>query len=224
MRLLLALLLSTAPLLAQDLDQVAPPALRREVAGIVAEPSVTTAVERRVRCAPHIYRSLLQDLPLAGKALRALELGDYAIEPVEGGCTIDDKAGARARCVTGLDQPERILVVARGEVDHPLAPRVRGTGVIHVSWAPVEGQPGVLQARCTVSFRLESRLLHTLTGPFRRLLGQVLGDKLTRLVDAAAPLAEAIQRDPEQVLQALQRRGEASPEQLQRFRERYLAH
>jgi hypothetical protein len=99
---------------------------------------------------------------------------------------------------------------------------VHGTGVIHVTWAPVEGDPGLLQARCAVAFRLESRLLHLLTGPFRRLLSDVLGGKLTRLVGAAAPLAEEIHKDPVAVLAALERKGEASPEELQRYRDRYL--
>lgn len=205
-----------------DPARVAAPELRAEVQAIVADPSVSCRVERRVRCAAEIYRSLLADLPLAGKALRALELGDYAIEAVEGGCTIDDKAGARARCVTAYDLPDRIMVVARGVVAQSPLPEVHGTGVIHVTWAGVEGEPGLLEARCTVAFRLESRLLHLLTGPFRKLLGEVLGEKLTRLVDAAAPLAEAIQKDPVAVLSALERRGEASPEELQRYRDRYL--
>lgn len=205
-----------------DPQRIADPALRAEVAAIVADPSVETRVEKQVRCAGEIYRSLLADLPLAGKALRALDLGDYAIEAVEGGCTIDDKAGARARCVTAYDLPDRILVVARGTVAQGPLPEVHGTGVIHVTWVALADRPEVLQARCTVAFRLESRLLHLLTGPFRKLLAEVLGEKLTRLVGAAAPLAEAIQQDPLAVFAALEKKGEASPAELQRYRDRYL--
>ena len=230
MRVLPLLLLLLAPLAradeapGPDLDAIEDRALEHEVRGITADPSVTTSVERRVRADPEVYRSLLSDLPLAAKALRAMDMGDYAIEPVEGGCTIDDKAGARARCVFGYDEPTRVLVVARGEVEQAPLPEVHGTGVIHVTWTALEAEPGTILARCRVDFRLESRLLHLLTGPFRRALSAVLGEKLTRLVGAAAPLAEAITADPWKVLRALEARGEASREELERFKLRYLAH
>lgn len=207
-----------------DLKAIEPAELREEVRGIVDDPSVGTQVTRRVRCDPETYRSLLSDLPLAAKALRALDMGDYAIEAVEGGITIDDKAGAKARCVFGYDQPSRVLVVARGTVEQAPIPQVHGTGVIHVTWTKLEKEPGTILARCRVDFRLESRLLHLLTGPFRKALSAVLGEKLARLVNAAAPLAEAITEDPWKVLHALEEKGEASPEELERFKLRYLAH
>jgi len=205
------------------LEELEPPEVRAEVAGVTGEPTVRTAVRREVRATRAIYGYLLERLPLAADALRALEEADYAIEPEGDGFTIDDRAGATAACDYLLVREGHVVVIARGALDVAVLPDVEGTGVIAVRFAPDADDPPALAVECRVAFRVASRLLHAVSRPFRRTLRRVLAGKLTLLVDAATTLAELVQADPWRVYAALGRSG-ATEEDLAEYRRRFLLH
>lgn len=203
-------------------------ALQAEVDGVRVDPTVRCEVRKPgVRCRPKTYRFLLARLPLAAKALRALKVdADYAIEDLEqpGTFSIDDNAGAYATCEAPVQEEGEHLVIARGHVDLPLVPRVLGTGVIDVRYAPREDDPQRLRVRCNVAFRLTNRALHRVTRAFRRLLERVIQGKLEKLIGAATTLAERVDAEPLKVYRALQAAGEASEAELSAYRRAFLMH
>ncbi|RMG19031.1 MAG: hypothetical protein D6731_00760 [Planctomycetota bacterium] len=214
---------SAAPAQDLPLDRLAA-GDRAEVVRIASDPTVRARVPaQRVRCRPATYRRLLAELPLAARWLRALDLGDYAIEDLPaGGFRVDDRAGARARCRRALDERGLLVVVARGTLDVRALPTIRGAGVITVRYAALPDDPRRLRARAEVAFRVESGLLHLVTRPFERLLERVLAAKLAALVRSATALAEAIERDPTGTYERLRAAGAASSD-LEAYRERFLA-
>lgn len=193
------------------------------------EPTVACAVGPiDVRCRPATYGLLLERLPLCARALEVLgleETGRYAITSLEKGAfTVDDGAGATATCAR-LWQPDgALLVSARGKLDVPVLPTVHGTGLILVRWAPKADAPGLLAARCEVRFRLDSKLLHAATAPFRRTLSKVLEEKLALLIASAAALAERVDQDPFAVHAALVKDGQVARADLDAYRDRLLLH
>jgi len=228
---LLLLLLAVAPParaqddLQLDLSEV-PAALRAEARGVHDQPTVTARIPaREVACSEATFSWLLARLPLASKLVRALELGDYAITPREGGLLrIDDKEGATADCERAIDRPGRLLMLARGVLDVSLLPTIHGTGVILLSWEADPDDPGRLGCQGKVWFKLRSRLLHLVTTPFERALRRVLEQKLDDLIRRAIALAQRVEAEPAAVYAALQAKGEATPEELSAFRGRFLLH
>ncbi|MCA8923722.1 MAG: hypothetical protein KDD82_18065 [Planctomycetes bacterium] len=201
------------------------PELAADVAPIQRDPSVRCEVRREgVRCKPRTYRFLLGRLPLAAKALRALEVADYRIEDLEapGQFSIDDRAGAFANCEAPPRGTGEHLVIARGHLDLPLVPRVLGTGVIEVRYAPREDDPQRLQVACTVWFRLKNRALHRVTSALQRLLSRAIQGKLDALIGHATTLAERVEREPLVVYRALEAGKEASAEELAAYRRAFL--
>lgn len=234
-RCVLLLLLLATPALGDDVAALEGVALERvaaaerdELARVAADPSVDTEIVGGVRCRAPVYRFLLGHLPFAARAIDALELdesGRYTIEADgPGRFTVDDRAGARADCVRAWDAEGLQVVVARGQLDLTMLPKVLGTGVIVTRYSPSADDPARLDARCRVLFKLSSRFLHVLTTPVRKALAKVLADKLQLLVRSATLLAEVVERDPHRVLAALERANTASPEDLKAFREAVLLH
>ncbi len=235
--LLLSLLLT--PLRAQEgakgevpLERL--PARVRPLASRVAgDPTARCEVpERRVRTEARIYRTLLARLPLAARMLRALDLGDYAIEDAsEGRFTIDDRLGAQAVCERALEEAGLLVVVARGRLEVPVLPRIQGTGLIVVRYGertPVEGaaakeeaEPG-LRCSAEVAFRLENDLLHRLSRPLRSTLQSVLQQKLADLIAAATALSELVAKDPSGVAVRLEAAEGFAPEDLTLYRQLFL--
>jgi hypothetical protein len=228
-RFAIFLLVALVPALAQAqalvLDEV-PEALRAEVGEVSGDATVTARIPaREVTCQEATFSWLLARLPLASKLVRALELGDYGIEQLDNGeLRIDDREGARADCVRAIDEPGRLLMIARGLLDVRVLPTIHGTGVILLRWEVSPDDPAKLRCQGKVWFRLRSRLLHLATSPFRRTLRRVLEQKLDDLIRRAIKLAEAVDANPAAVFQTLQRRGEATTAELVAFRDRFLLH
>lgn len=224
MRWLLLSLVLLAPALAEDPPPLAP-ALQAEVDAVTGDPSVRCEVVREgVRCKARTYRFLLRRLPLAAKALRALDTADYRIEDLEqpGTFSIDDRAGAFARCEAPPRGEGQHLVIARGHVDLPLAPKVLGTGVIDVRFRPRDDDPARLRVVCRVDFRLRNQALHTLTSALERVLRRVIQRKLDALIGHATTLAERVQKEPLVVYRALERGGEVTEDELSAYRRAFL--
>lgn len=201
---------------------------RRDVREVQAAPTAACEVREAVRCRAGVYRFLLGRLPLAARAAEALNLegtGRYLVEDAGAGrFTIDDRAGATAECSRAWDEEGLLVVVARGRLDVPVLPRILGTGVIVVRYAPSPDDPGLVAARAHVLFRLSNRLLRALSTPVREVLERVLRDKLALLVRTASALAEALERDPAGVLAALDAAGTVDPDDLRALRAAVLVH
>lgn len=226
-RLCALVLLLAAPAAAQDAvpTKRLAESVRAEVRAITADPTVRAVISSRpVRCSARVYRSLLAHLPVASRWLRALGMGDYGITdlPAEGAFFIDDKLGAKAACERALDEEGTLVVVARGTIDVAVLPQIRGVGVILIRYTPAADEPGILDCRATVDFRLDNGLLRFLSRPFKRTLDGVLTEKLDALVRSATALGEAIDADPVRVYDKLGAAG-ASKADLETFRKRYLA-
>lgn len=230
--LVLASFFAAAPALAQAgplegvaLERVAE-ADRRELELVTGAPTVDCQVEETIRASTTVYRFLLAHLGFASRAIEALRLdgtGSYAIEELgDGRFTIDDHAGAFATCSRPSDEDGLLVVLARGHVEVPILPRVLGTGVIVVRYAPTEVDPTLLRARCRILFRLSNRLLHALTSPLKDTLSRVLADKLSLLIRSASALAVVVERDPWAVLAAVEKAGTASAADLAAYREALL--
>lgn len=233
---LLSLLVLLAPASAQEREppqdwrERVPAALRAELLRVERDATVKTTIPPRdVASSPAVYRYLLTNLPQSARWLRALELGDYAIEDrPEGRFHIDDQAGAVALGERALDEPGRLCVVARGRLEVRVLPRIRGTGVILVTYPRVtrpasEEAPArqVLRCGAEVAFRVESEVLHRLSRPIRGVLARVLRAKMSDLVQAATGLAEAIHQDPSGVYRRLER-AKADEKDLAAFRRQFL--
>ncbi|MCO5171573.1 MAG: hypothetical protein M9894_35165 [Planctomycetes bacterium] len=201
---------------------------RRDVREAQAAPTATCEVREQVRCRAGVYRFLLGRLALAARAVDALGLegtGRYLVEDAGAGrFTIDDRAGATADCSRAWDEEGLLVVVARGRLDVPVLPRILGTGVIVVRYAPTPDDPGLVAARAHVLFRLSNRLLRALSTPVREVLARVLRDKLALLVRTASALAEALERDPAGVLATLEAAGTVDQDDLRALRAAVLDH
>src|SRR5687768_9651116 len=128
------------PLAGVALERVAE-AERADLRAVTADSTVDTEIVGGARCRVPVYRFLLGDLPFAARAIDALQLeesGRYTIE-AEGHrnrFVVDDRAGARAKCVRAWEEEGLEVIVARGQLDLPLLPKVLGTGVIVTRYAP----------------------------------------------------------------------------------------
>jgi hypothetical protein len=201
------------------------PAVRKQVRAVRGDATVTARIPTQtVRAPASVYRALLARLPLASRWLKALDLGDYTIRDLpKGGFLVDDKLGARARCARALDEEGQLVVVAGGSLEVAVLPKIQGTGVILVRYAPPDpAAPAVLAATAEVDFRVASGLLHMLSRPFRKTLERVLADKMADLITSATALAEAIHRDPSGTLVELKAKGVAA-EDLEAFRKLFLS-
>lgn len=214
----------------RDWRERVPEALRAEVLRVERDATVKTKIPARdVESSPAVYRYLLTHLPQSARWLGSLELGDYAIEDrPKGRFHIDDQAGAVATGERALDEEGRLCVVAKGRLEVRILPRIRGTGVILVTYPRVErpasaSQPArrVLRCGAEVAFRVESDVLHRLSRPIRGVLARVLRAKMADLVQAATGLAEAIHKDPQGVYRRLEG-AKASEADLAAFRRHFL--
>lgn len=201
--------------------------LRAELAEVLGDPTVmASAGPVDVKSRPEAYRLLLDRLRLSARALEVLQLestGRYAVTPVEdpngaGTFRIDDGAGARATCAVAFATQDTRLILARGTVDLPVVPTIRGAGAILVRYAPAPGDPARLRCRVDVRFKVQSRLLHLATAPLRSALSRVLTDKLRLLVTSAAALAERVEADPWKVHAELEEAGGCDPADLAALR------
>lgn len=200
---------------------------RAEIKRVRDDATVRAALKpRRVRSSEEVYRYLLTHLPLASRWLRALELGDYDLSDLpEERFQIDDKAGAKAEGERALSEPGRLVVIARGTLEVPLLPKVKGVGVILIRFpkAPaIKGKPAALLCSAETAFRVEGRVLHGLGRALRRVLRRVVRDKLNELVKSATALAEAVTRDPTGTYNRL-KAAKVAPKDLEAFRQRFLA-
>lgn len=231
---LLLLALCCAPALGQEAPAPDPWGLKRiaeepraEIERVRKDATVSAVLKpRRVQSSEAVYRYLLEHLPLASRWLRGLKLGDYDLSDLpEGKFQIDDKAGAKAVGERALSEPGRLVVIARGTLEVPLLPKIKGVGVILIRFpkAPeVEGKPAALLCSAETAFRVEGRVLHGLGRALRRILRKVVRDKLDSLVKSATSLAEAVTRDPTGTFKRLQA-AKVAPEDLEAFRQRFLA-
>lgn len=206
-----------------------PVALRKEVWRIAKRPTVRRKIkDRTIACRPATFFYLLGRLPQASKLVRELELGDYKIKAGKrGGFAIDDEQGAFADCELIVQEPRRVVIIARGHVDTTLLPKVTGTGVIIVRTdegkrAPTEGSKPRMTTDVRVYFRLKSRYLHLATRAFQKTLGQVMERRLARFIDCARALAEIIETEPGRVLKAMQKLKLPKADQDE-FRRRFLS-
>lgn len=255
MRLLLTslLLLATWPALAQDAPKTKPKreavpidrlveATQVAAARITRAPTVGCALPlRKLRSRPSVYRYMLTHLPLASRWLKALGKGDYVIKALPGGgFSIDDKAGATADCSFALEESGLLVVLAKGRLEVPVLPRIRGSGVILVRYRKTtikvvetkrdaEGKEvkttvthPALETRAQVDFRVQSRLLHALGRAFRGSLQGVLTQKLEQLVGAAIHLAQEVHLRPTGVYRKL-KAAKASKADLLAFKKKFLA-
>jgi hypothetical protein len=233
--LALALLLCLlSPALGQEAPAPDPWALARiaaepraEIKRVRKDATVSAALKpRRVQSSEAVYRYLLTNLPLASRWLRALKLGDYDLSDLpEGKFQIDDKAGAKAIGERALSEPGRLVVIARGTLEVPLLPKIKGVGVILIRFPKardVKGEPAALLCSAETAFRVEGRVLHGLGRALRRILRKVVRDKLDSLVKSATALAESINRDPTGTFKRLQA-AKVAPKDLEAFRQRFLA-
>lgn len=209
---------------ARALERV-PERLRPLVERVTSDASARCELsERAVESSTRVYRALLRRLPLASRILSALELGEYTIEELpDGRFEIDDRSGARAVCERALDEQGRMVVVARGRLDVPVLPTIRGTGVILIDYPERPAAAGGgLTCSAAVAFRVENGLLHRVSRALGDTLAQVLEQKLARLVQAAIALSEEIAADPADVYARLRASGELEEEELTEFRELFL--
>ena len=229
----LALCLAS-PALAQDAPAPDPWGLKRiaevpraEIERVRNDATVSAVLKpRRVESSEAVYRYMLTNLPLASRWLRALELGDYDLSDLpEGKFQIDDKAGAKAIGERALSEPSRLVVIAKGTLEVPLLPKIKGVGVILIRFplAPeVKGKPAALLCSAETAFRVEGRVLHGLGRALRRILRKVVHDKLDSLVKSATALAEAVTRDPTGTFERL-KAAKVDRKDLEAFRQRFLA-
>lgn len=203
---------------------------RREVWKICKTWTVRRKVdERRVACSPETYAWLLARLPLAALVLRELELGDYAISADEDGhIAVDDKSGAFAKCEPIHRDAGRLVLLARGVIDGPLHPPVKGRAVIVIRWreskkaaADASGAAQIV-SDCFIYFRLDDGVLHKATRPFRKVLARSMQSKLDPIVTCAAKVAALVESRPRAVARALVS-GKARPETIKAFRRRFPA-
>ncbi|MBL4849054.1 MAG: hypothetical protein JKY65_26315 [Planctomycetes bacterium] len=202
---------------------------RTEIERVRQDATVSCALKARpVHSTEEVYRYLLTRLPLASRWLAALDLGDYGLTDLPNQrFQIDDKAGAKAEGERVLSEPGRLVVIARGTLEVPLLPKIRGVGVILIRFpqatATKTGQgPAPLVCSAKVAFRVKGRLFHGIGRALQRILRRVLRSKLDALVTSATALAESITRDPTGTYLRL-KQAKASAEDLRAFRARFLA-
>ncbi len=181
--------------------------------------------EQTVKCTTDTYEWLLQHLPLASVAARAMQLGKYEIEDKgEKRFAIDDKDGAFASCERVYEEKGRIVIVARGEVEPRPLPKIKGTGVIVVRWKEDPKDKTRTTTDGFVFFRVASDALHRAATPFRDTLGKILGSKIEALVGCAVKESEASEKDPDKVLTALEKSKELKEGELDAFKKKFMLH
>ena len=179
--------------------------------------------EQTVKTRPETYEWLLDHLPLASVAARELDLGKYVIEGKgEKKFSIDDTDGAFASCEVVHRDPDRLVVVARGEVEPKPLPKVKGTGVIIVRWKKDPKDEKKTLTDCHIFFRVASESLHRVSTPFRDTLGKILGSKIEGFVGCAIKVSESTEKDPEKVHKALEKSKKLKEEELDAFKKKFL--
>lgn len=196
--------------------------LRNELWEISKRPTVKCKLpDRRVNCRDDAFNYLLRRLPLASRLCEKLGIGRYDIRDLGAGkFSLDDREGAFANCELAFEEPQRVVIVARGFFQAPALPKVEGTGLIIIRTKVVGNH---LEPDSRVYFKLHSKALHEVSKAFRKTLSRLLEARMDRFVSCAASLAEVVAKDPAKVAKAMTELG-ADEAQVKEFRARFEAH
>lgn len=233
-----AVILIGAPAPAQTAEELIPfekleVGLRDELWKVTQRYTVRRKLdEQAVKCPTTTYEWLLEHLPLASVAARELDLGKYVIEDrtekdkekAPQRFSIDDTEGAFASCEVVHREKDRLVIVARGEVEPKPLPKIKGTGVIVVRWKQDPKNEKQILTDCHIFFRAASESLHRLSTPFRDTLGKILGSKIENFVGCAVKVSELSEKDPDKVWKGLEKSKKLKEEELDAFKKKFLLH
>ncbi|MBI2191681.1 MAG: hypothetical protein HYU36_06835 [Planctomycetes bacterium] len=168
-----------------------------------------------------IYTFLLERLPLAADAVRALGIQEYRVrDNGDGTFEAEDGAGASGTFSLAFSQPGKRIYYAVGRYDGDLI-RIRGQAVVVVEYEEV------IEARMRnwvhLYFKFDSLILGTIVKSISPLIGPLVDRKISYFLGATRELCRRITTDPARVYESLSRMADGPASSLEEFRKAFLA-
>ena len=170
---------------------------------------------------PDVFEFLLDHPEFATHVTRALKLGRYRIwRGPEGGLWLDDGWGVVGQFSVVYAASGMRVVYAHGQYQSGLLPSIHGQAVVLIEYglSPAADHRSVISPAVTGFVRLDSKII-ALAGMLAGSVATAKAEKEARqFARLFAKVSRAIEADPAHVHEAVRRRPDVPPAELEEFR------
>jgi hypothetical protein len=167
-----------------------------------------------------LYAFLLDRMPFAADAVRALNIESYRVKDNEDGSyTADDGAGATGKFQIVYSGDGKKVFYALGNYDGKLL-KIRGRAVAVVEFQEVEGQ--MMQNWVSLYFKFDSLVLNSVVKVISLFIGPMIDKKIQYFLDATRTLCRLMVENPKKVYARLKKAKEMNEKGLQEFHKQFV--
>lgn len=193
----------------EDVEKVRFVVKRRTLARKIRTPSVTSDLKT--------YSCLLDRLPLAAAAVRALGLQDYVLKRLdERSFEGSDGAGVEGTLTEVFRDEGRRVYYGVGRYKSRILGTYRGKVLLVLQYGP--GAEGKIDNHIWLWVRVRSRIVGPIIRALSPIIGPIVDRKSQYLISAASTLAERASADPAAVYKDIQKSKKLTEEEIEEFR------
>ena len=168
-----------------------------------------------------LYAFLLERMPFAADAVRALDIENYRVRDNEDGSyTADDGAGATGKFEMVYSGEGKKVFFALGKYDGKLL-KIRGRAVAVVEFEEVEGQK--MQNWVQLYFKFDSLVLNSVVKVISLFIGPLIDKKIQYFLDATRTLCRLMVENPKKVYARLKKAKEMDKKALKEFHQQFVS-
>lgn len=206
----------SAPALPADIA----PTERARLQDVAAGAAVSTRVDGEAFPARReVFGYLLDHPEFASHVARELKFARYRIWQTPEGLAMDDGWGATGRFAVVHAAPGTRVMYARGQFKKAVLPAVRGDAIAMIEYDVTPGAGGRSVVRPVVSgwVRLDSQVMTLAIRAANEIAQRKADLEAHRLIKLFAKVSQAIEDRPREVYEALRRRPDVPPRNLDEF-------
>jgi hypothetical protein len=167
-----------------------------------------------------LYAFLLDRMPFAADAVRALNIENYRVrDNKDGSYTADDGAGATGKFEIVFSGEGKKVFFALGKYDGKLL-KIRGRAVAVVEFKEVEGQK--MQNWVSLYFKFDSLVLNSVVKVISLFIGPMIDKKIQYFLDATRTLCRLMVENPKKVYTRLKKAKEMNKKGLKEFHKQFV--
>ncbi|MDA0837037.1 MAG: hypothetical protein O3B01_13465 [Planctomycetota bacterium] len=167
-----------------------------------------------------LYAFLLDRMPFAADAVRALDIENYRVRDNEDGSyTADDGAGATGTFEIVYSSEGKKVFYALGQYDGKVL-NMRGRAVAVVEFEEAEGQK--MQNWVSLYFKFDSLVLNSVVKVISLLIGPLIDKKIQYFLDATRTLCKMMVEDPQKAYARLEKAKEMDKKALKEFHKQFV--
>ena len=167
-----------------------------------------------------LYAFLLERMPFAAEAVRALKIENYRVrDNDDGSYTADDGAGATGKFEIVYSGEGKKVFFALGKYDGKLL-KIRGRAVAVVEFKEVDGQK--MQTWVHLYFKFDSLVLNSVVKVISLFIGPLIDKKIQYFLDATRTLCRLMVENPKKVYARLKKAKEMDKKALKEFHKQFV--